>query len=261
MNSRIENLDFVIVGASHGIGAALATHFVSRGAHVLACSRNAETSEASLGLTQLSLDLASGRGMNELAERVTGQPVTVIVTAAVFGPPAGISATNKQDLAATLQTNVVGTFELLKQLSNSVSPQSHFVLFMGGGVGGDNLQENAVSYVISKMALAGLIESVGREWAASGPTLFGVSPGFYATGFSNVVDSDLGRFRKAEELNIDKLIELIDVLTGLPRNVTAGRYFSSQWDEPLHVEQLICDEPSFGRLRRLDNDLFGRNSD
>jgi NAD(P)-dependent dehydrogenase (short-subunit alcohol dehydrogenase family) len=116
----------LVVGASRGIGLALARQYRAAGAAVTVTARSdaALATLGALGARALRLDVADATGAAALAWPIDGETFdTVIVNAGVFGPRQGALAAPSQDEFDTvMRTNVLGAMRVLQQVAESLAP-------------------------------------------------------------------------------------------------------------------------------------------
>lgn len=180
----------LITGASRGLGRALALHLAARGVPVALVARDAAHLDAvareirAAGGVALAIpeDMADKSAPHRVAQAAAGlgAPVDLVVHAAsTLGPlPMPLLAdTACEDLAAVLETNLIGPFRLTKILLGSM-------LLRGRGVVVNVSSDAAVAaypgwgaYGVSKAALDQLSAIWAEEVRGRGVRFVAIDPG------------------------------------------------------------------------------------
>lgn len=116
----------LIIGASRGIGLALARQYLAEGARVFATARS-EAGLAALraeGARVLKLDVADAASASGLAWQIDGEAFdTVVVNAGVYGPQTnGLQTPTQDDFDHVMHTNVLGPMRVIPQLADALAP-------------------------------------------------------------------------------------------------------------------------------------------
>lgn len=162
----------VVVGASSGIGRALAAELTAMGAQVGWCGRRAELLEeaiAECGGTGVPLpaDIATGDGCAVLGSAVAAEmgPVDLLVIAS---GASGVTMLRDADGAwwdRLLRTNVVGPSLVVRHLLGRFAPDAIVAMLSSESVG--RPYPGLVPYAASKAALEELV----RGWRSEHPEL------------------------------------------------------------------------------------------
>lgn len=182
----------VVTGAGRGIGRAIAVALASRGWHVLALDRDAES------LT--TLEELEHRAMTTAAADVTHRTAVLAAfeTAGRVMPPmrlvvnaAGVSTMNpfatitRDEWDSVMAVNATGTFVV----SNAALPALEAA---GGGcvvniasVAGRQGAELLAHYSASKFAVVGLTQAMAKELGPKGIRVNAVCPGFIRTSMQD----------------------------------------------------------------------------
>ncbi|MFZ1467554.1 MAG: SDR family NAD(P)-dependent oxidoreductase [Paracoccaceae bacterium] len=174
----------LVIGASGGIGSALAKTLQQRGSQVTALSRRTD-----------GLDLTDERSIRDALDRVEGPFDLVIVATgaleiAPHGPEKTIKTLDPAALAAQFALNATGPALVLKHALQHL-PRDRRVVFaaLGARVGsiGDNRLGGWYSYRAAKAALNQLIHTAAIEVARSHrhSVVVTLHPGTVATGLSS----------------------------------------------------------------------------
>ncbi len=178
----------IVTGASRGIGAAVAEHFIALGDHVVALSRSGAAPEGCAA--SLSVDVAQ-------SEQVTAAVKDAI---ALFGPVevcvvnAGITRDglamrmSDEQWRDVLATDLDGAFYTARAaMASMVRARQGSIIFIGSvspfiGVPGQ------ANYAAAKAGLMGLARSLAKEVASRSITVNVVAPGLVDTDMT----TDLG---------------------------------------------------------------------
>jgi 3-oxoacyl-[acyl-carrier protein] reductase len=178
----------IVTGASRGIGAAVAEHFIAWGDHVVALSRSGAAPEGCAA--SLSVDVAQ-------SEQVTAAVKDAI---ALFGPVevcvvnAGITRDglamrmSDEQWRDVLATDLDGAFYTARAaMASMVRARQGSIIFIGSvspfiGVPGQ------ANYAAAKAGLMGLARSLAKEVASRSITVNVVAPGLVDTDMT----TDLG---------------------------------------------------------------------
>jgi len=177
-----------IIGASSGIGRALAVALHGRGARLVLSSRSAaklEALQAQLGPQHkvVAFDIAqpqaAARAINDLAG-LGILPDSVICMAGHYQP----MALRQLDMSAArniIETNLMGTLEVVAACLPQFLARGHGQLALCGSVSAYSGLPNAQPYGATKAAIMNLAESLRSECAGTGVDIKLISPGFVET--------------------------------------------------------------------------------
>jgi NAD(P)-dependent dehydrogenase (short-subunit alcohol dehydrogenase family) len=186
---NLESKVAIITGGAHGIGAAIARVFVSRGAKVLVGDilddeGTAVASELNAGKSQacahyLHFDVTKQADWEEavrVVERLFGRLTTLVNNAGVPGRP-GIEATSEADWDRTLDTDLKGTWLGMKTCipairrsggGSIVNTSSNYALVASG---------RAAAYHSAKAGVLSLSRAAAVEYAHENIRVNAVLPG------------------------------------------------------------------------------------
>ena len=184
----LQQKQIVITGASSGIGAALTRALAAEGQRVYACARRADqlrhvTKDETVAFSHLC-DVSQEEQVVTFVKWVSSHTPKVdafIHCAGAFGAIGPIQATDSQAWLQTIQTNLFGTYLMIKHLVSLLEKAEHprIVTFSGGGA--FSPFANYSAYAASKAAVVRLTETVALELADRGIAVNSVAPGFVAT--------------------------------------------------------------------------------
>ncbi len=171
----------IVTGASRGIGAALAAHFVALGDRVVAWSRSGD---APAGCTRaLTVDVADAVQVGDAVRATTAElgPVEVMVMNAGITRDGLTLRMGDEQWRDVLATDLDGAFYCARAaLTSMVRARRGSLIFIGSvspflGVAGQ------ANYAAAKAGLVGLARSLAREVASRSITVNVVAPGFIDT--------------------------------------------------------------------------------
>jgi NAD(P)-dependent dehydrogenase (short-subunit alcohol dehydrogenase family) len=148
----------LIIGASRGIGLALAQQYLDEGGRVFATARDDDALARlrALGARVLRLDVADVASACGLAWQVDGEAFdTVIINAGVYGPRTqGLETPSAADFDRVMHTNVLGPMRVIPQLAEALAPGARLAV-ISSRMGSMGLRASASGwlYRASKAAL------------------------------------------------------------------------------------------------------------
>lgn len=173
----------LILGASRGLGRALATAYVEQGHRVIATVRRAEDMAAlqALGAEVLQVDLADPASVSGLAWQLDGASIDLaLYVAGVWdGHGAGVPPTQQQ-FDQVMHSNVLGFMQALPQIAPMVQEAEGVIAAFSSSM--SLLSEAAPDawlYRVSKAALNMAVASARAQWP--GVTLLALDPGWVQT--------------------------------------------------------------------------------
>ena len=177
-----------IVGASSGIGAALARALASRGAWVALSARRPEALAevaASCGGEALvePMDVTRPEDFERVRDRLLaawGRLDLVVFNAGTYRPLHADEIT-PQAIRETVHTNLIGVMDGVAAVVPLLTRQGRGAMALVGSVAGYGGLPKATLYGPSKAALVNFAETLYLDLAPAGVSVFLVSPGFVAT--------------------------------------------------------------------------------
>ena len=176
-----------IVGASSGIGAALAVELDARGARLALSARSAKgLQQVASGLRDalvLPLDVTDAGAftpaMLQLLDAWGGVDL-VILNAGTYLPLRAWDLT-AENARHTVHTNLLGVMDGVAAALPQLLLQGHGALAIVGSVAGYRGLPKALAYGPSKAALINFAETLYLDLAPKGVSVFLINPGFVAT--------------------------------------------------------------------------------
>ncbi|MBX2832697.1 MAG: SDR family NAD(P)-dependent oxidoreductase [Rhodospirillales bacterium] len=187
-----------IVGASAGIGAALAQKFhanpTSPDQKIIISARNSDKlgdlSDAFPGSTPISVDITDPNTVKTALNSIESQfglPDLVILAAGIYSPMkvGGFSAAT---IRSHVDTNYMGIVHCLEPLLAKMRARKSGEIAVVASVAGYRGLPNAAAYGPTKAALINLCETLHTELTNSGVLLRVINPGFVKTRLTDKND-------------------------------------------------------------------------
>ncbi|MCO4762918.1 MAG: SDR family NAD(P)-dependent oxidoreductase [Myxococcales bacterium] len=189
-------MNTIIVGATRGIGRAIARELAARGDRLFVLGRNADQ------LEKTAADLVArghkeqvGTALCDLTDASTFAPALaaakaalgkvdcLVITAGMFGTQDQLEA----DLSFTeslLQANFTGTILLCEHARPLLLADGGGTLCVLSSVAGDRGRKPVALYGASKAGLSYYLEAMDHKYRAEGMTTVCIKPGFVRTGMT-----------------------------------------------------------------------------
>ena len=197
-----------IIGASSGIGAALAAELAAGGARVaLSARRAAELDKVNAGLTNpanhavMPLDVSDAAGFDAAAAKVAalfGRIDRVVFLSALYTPSA-VEAITRDELRKIVDVNLLGAFYCAQSVVPVLRAQGGGQLALCGSVAGYRGLANSQPYAATKAAVISLAETLRLEEAQNNIDIRLISPGFVKTPLTDKNDFAMPMMISAEE--------------------------------------------------------------
>ena len=186
-----------IIGASSGIGAALATQLLQRGAHVAVSARRAEALQALVAdhtvARVLAFDFtdddAFGAACDDLF-RAWGGIDLVVFCAGAYAPMRAWQL-DANDIDRLLDINLRAPMAAAAQLIPRLLKQGSGALAFVSSVAGFRGLPKAAAYGPTKAALINFAETLYLDLAPRGLSVFLINPGFVATPMTAANDFEM----------------------------------------------------------------------
>ena len=199
----------LVTGGNRGIGRAIATALSERGDRVAVTYRSGEPPD---GVLAVKCDVTDSEQVDAAFSEVEREhgPVEVLVANAGITSDTLLLRMGEDDWDAVLDTNLTGSFRLLKRAARGMMRARWGRVVLMSSVVGMLGSPGQANYAASKSGLVGLARSVARELGSRGVTVNVVAPGFVETDMTAVLPDatqeqyrsqiPLGRFASAEEV-------------------------------------------------------------
>ena len=194
-----------IIGASSGIGAALAQQLAAKGATLSLSARRVdalqELAAALPGEHALyALDIADGLAVQHVTEQVAQRRKLdgVFIMAALY-EPMRMDALHMDKVTQIIAVNLTGMFHIVHAVFPALKKQGRGLLALCGSVAGYRGLPNGQPYSATKAAVINLCESLRIEAAGTGVDVRLISPGFVRTDLTAKNDFDMPALLEPEE--------------------------------------------------------------
>ena len=185
-----------IVGATRGMGRALARRLAERGdalfllgrdeAELGRSARDLEARGAPLPVGQARLDLGEPAGFAaalDAADRSLSRTDALVVTGGLFARQDELAA-DPGRLSALLQANFTGTVLLCQQAAERLAARGGGLICAFGSVAGDRARRGNYLYGPSKAGLAVFLDGLDLAYRDRGVRALCVKPGFVRTAMT-----------------------------------------------------------------------------
>jgi len=200
----------LITGGNRGIGLATAQAFADLGDMVAVTTRGGVVPDDRLLAVPADMTVPDSVTAAVAAAEDAHGPVEVLVANAGITRDTLLLRMSEEDWSAVLDTNLTGTFRVVKRVARSMLRQRRGRIVMVSSVVALTGSAGQVNYAASKAGLVGMARSLARELGSRGITANVVAPGFVETDMTAGLDEEmraaygeqvpLGRFAAPEEV-------------------------------------------------------------
>ena len=173
----------LVFGGSRGIGAIGGRYLTRNGWQLTVCSRTAADIAGVRNTVAGDVRIYDEvkRAFSSHMDTFDSAPLVTVNCAAIQGPIGKTWEIDPESVARTVDTNLLGSFHVVKCAVNAM-PEGSIVLFSGGGA--VFARPHFSAYACSKTAVLRLVDNVAEELALGGRTnliINAVAPGAVAT--------------------------------------------------------------------------------
>lgn len=190
-----------VIGASEGLGRALAVELAAAGATVTASARSAERLEALArevpSITALPMDVTDDAAVVAACAAV-GAPFGVIYAAGAYEPMSA-RAWRPGAAEAMAEVNFTGALRVLSRLVPDMHARGAGRVVLIGSLAGFRGLPGAIGYGASKAALMHLAENLRADLRGTGVRVQRVNPGFIRTRLTARNDFAMPQIMEPEE--------------------------------------------------------------
>jgi len=169
--------NFLITGASSGIGRELAIRLAARGATLTLNGRSetkladvASTCTGAASVSIVAADItAPGAAESLLASAVQSMgAIDCVIHCAGIGLIKPAADTTDAEFTKIVNINLRGTFLVARESCRIMAAQKHGLFITLPGILGKAVMKNAAAYIASKFGVTGLIKTFAQEYQRSG---------------------------------------------------------------------------------------------
>jgi len=167
----LKGKNVLVVGATGGIGSATAKLLAASGVSVFIVGRKTDKLKAVAGANGISpnhiyeLDITNAASVQQMADAIHNQVqrIDILINAAGVGIMKPVETLSLEDFQLSLQTNLVGTFLLVKAFLPKMKEVKKGLIINIPGVLGKMPMAGAAAYSASKYGLVGMMQSIREE--------------------------------------------------------------------------------------------------
>lgn len=180
----------MVVGASRGLGAAIAEQFVADGHQVVGTHRGTHVDIE--GVSWVEADVTDGDSIDAAFSHVeaTLGPVEILVVNAAITRDGLMARMKDDDWLDVIDADLTGPFRCARRaVPKMMRARWGRIIFIGSVVGSLG-QAGQVNYASAKAGLKGLAHSMARELASRGICVNVVAPGPLRTDMTDALTDD-----------------------------------------------------------------------
>jgi len=212
----------VVIGATSGIGRAIAAGFAECGAHVIPTGRRPELVDAACreieamgGRTlRQAADVRDRQSLDALRDRVLEgfARVDILVNAAGYTARHPSATLCEEQWSSLIDTNLSGAMRACQSFYEPLKASGRGRIINIASLGSFLAFREVAAYCAAKAALVSLTRSLACEWARDGIAVNAIAPGVFPTDMNSHMVTDtprgqellmrtpMGRFGRPEEL-------------------------------------------------------------
>jgi uncharacterized protein len=202
----------IITGASTGIGLELARCCADEGFDILIAADEPEIEQAAATLRAeganvetVQADLATSEGIAKLYAAARGRPVDALLANAGRGLGHAFLDQDLSDIRRVIDTNVMGTVELLHKVGNDMRRRNAGRILITGSIAGFTPGSFQAVYNASKAFLNSLSFALREELKGTKITVTCLMPGATETEFfrrADMMDTKVGTEKKDDAADV-----------------------------------------------------------
>jgi NAD(P)-dependent dehydrogenase (short-subunit alcohol dehydrogenase family) len=175
----------LITGASRGLGLELARQFAAAGHHVIAANRGVPKERLDQ-VEYVTIDLDSEGSITELAQRLNGRAIDVLINnAAIAGDEGGLPTLRPDEFLAVIRTNTLAPLLMVKHfMPHLMQGRRRVIANISSRVGSISegiIDEGNFAYCISKSALNMASAKLCFHYGHEGFCVLSLHPGWVQT--------------------------------------------------------------------------------
>jgi NAD(P)-dependent dehydrogenase (short-subunit alcohol dehydrogenase family) len=218
-----EKRKIVVVGASRGIGAAVAQHFTKKGDSVLSISRGQP-----IAGKWIQADISTPEGIKSIVSSISESTVDALLFMGgvwengAFTDQYDFMTSSDQETRFVIAVNTIAPIELTKQLAKNLAKSDNpRAIFIGALSGLDNSPTIEVANTASKFGLRGAAQALKLALRDYKIGITVINPSNIATE-EVVADIEEGRFTAQVPIPLTDIISAIEWILTLSNAVDIG---------------------------------------
>lgn len=220
---RSEARKIAVIGASRGIGAAVAQHFAQKGDRVVSVSRS-----PAIAGEWIQADISTSEGIELVVDKLGESVLDALLFMGgvwedgAFTEQYDFIKSSDQETRFVIAVNTVAPIELTRQLAkNLVKSNNPRAIFIGALSGLDNSATAEVANTASKFGLRGAAQALKVALRDYKIGITVINPGNVATE-EVMTDIEEGRFPQQAPIPLEDLISAIEWILALSNTVDVG---------------------------------------
>ncbi|MEL6489522.1 MAG: SDR family oxidoreductase [Cyanobacteria bacterium J06621_3] len=213
----------LVVGASRGIGGAIARHFHQQGHHIYSVSRTA----AQAG-EWISADISTATGIQKVVTAIGDAPIDALLYMGgvwerhAFTDAFDFQTSPDEETRFILAVNLVAPIELTKALAKNLAmAENPRALYIGALSGLEQSASKEVANTASKFGLRGAVQSLRLALSHKRIGFTVINPGNIATE-EVISDIEAGRFSQQTPIPMTDIIETVEWVLASSAAVDVG---------------------------------------
>jgi NAD(P)-dependent dehydrogenase (short-subunit alcohol dehydrogenase family) len=276
----------LVTGGAKGIGRAVSERLAAAGWNLVLCGRDRAAldevgawirSRYRVAVEGVSVDLSRPDAVEALFSRWDAPgdlPLVMVCGAADYGVLGPLDEVDFASWKRSFDLNFFSVAEMIQRftriaLRGVLAPRRRVVVMCGAGLGAPQVAGGVSAYSCAKAALNRLVEVVHEEVHARGIDINCVLPGLVNTGMVDQAVAAGPRLGALYEASLkarggagtppEIAAEMVACLVSDECSGVSGRLLSAKWDgRALASPSSVAGDPDLFRLRRIDNELFGK---
>lgn len=212
----------LILGASRGLGYALAEHLAHTGDELLLVARQPARGSVLSHATWIATDLSNSAGASDtIANAVGTQPLDAIIAnvgiweAGAFADTYSFERTSDEETARIMTVNVTTTLMLVRRLLPNLRASENPKIIVIGSVSGlENSGTKEVAFAASNFAKRGMVHALRESLRADRIGVTIIEPGYMATP---EVLADLGSEQSHRAIPLQDIATLVEAVLKMSR--------------------------------------------
>lgn len=201
------NKNIWIIGASSGIGKALANHLAGKGANIILSARSEDTLKKvkdnlkGPGHRVFPVDVSDSDALDSTAKAIKaacGKINSIVFLAAIYGP-GSLDEIEPENISKLIDINLKGAFYIAQTTLPILKDQGYGQLALCGSVAGYRGLPKSQPYSATKAAIINLAESLNAEEGHKGLDIKVINPGFVETPMTDKNKFEMPMKIKPEE--------------------------------------------------------------